>query len=112
MVPNAFSESPLFEAVGVYAPGGVNVGGDAAERTQAAAVTPGFLQALRVSPQLGRRFSQTDVDRDPRIAIIGDRLWRRHLGADPDAIGRSVVLNGVPYVVVGVMPPRVECRSS
>jgi putative ABC transport system permease protein len=108
IVPNAFSESPLFEAVGVYAPGGVNVGGDAAERTQAAAVTPGFLEALGVSPQLGRRFSQKDVDRDPRIAIIGDGLWRRQFGADPDVLGRSVVLNGVPHVVVGVMPPRVE----
>jgi predicted permease len=108
MVPNAFSESPLFEAVGVYAPGGVNVGGDAAERTLAAAVTPGFLDALGVSPQLGRRFSQKDVDDDPRIAIIGDGVWRRQFGAHPDVLGRPIVLNGVPHVVVGVMPPRVE----
>jgi predicted permease len=107
IVPNAFSESPLFEAVGVYAPGGVNVGGDATERTQAVAVTPGFLEALGVSPQLGRRFSQKDVDRDPRIAIMGDGLWRRQFGADPEVLGRSILLNGVPHVVVGVMPPRV-----
>ena len=111
MVPNGFSESPLFEAVGVYALGGVNVGGDA-ERTQAVAVTPGFLEALGVSPQLGRRFSQTDVDRDPRIAIMGDGLWRRQFGADPNVLGRSVVINGVPHVVVGVMPPRVAFPSA
>ena len=38
--------------------------------------------------------------------MIGDGLWRRVFGADPSILGREILLNGAPHVVVGVMPPR------
>ncbi len=39
------------------------------------------------------------------MVLLGDGLWRRRFGADPNVVGTSVQLNGQPYAVVGVMPP-------
>jgi putative ABC transport system permease protein len=36
--------------------------------------------------------------------ILSDRLWRDRFAADPDVIGRKLILNDEPHVVVGVMP--------
>ena len=41
-----------------------------------------------------------------RIAVISDRLWRARYQADPNFIGKQIALSGVPYTIVGVMPPR------
>jgi putative ABC transport system permease protein len=38
--------------------------------------------------------------------ILSDALWRRRFDAAPSVIGRSVIVDGVPYQVIGVMPPR------
>jgi predicted permease len=58
-----------------------------------AEVGPGF-------PADGPFFDRT------RIAVISDRLWRTRYQADPGLIGRQLTLSGVPYTIVGVMPPR------
>src|SRR6185436_2860611 len=49
-----------------------------------------------------------DEDRPggPSAVLLGEDFWRRELGGRPDAIGRSVTLNGVPTAIVGVMPRR------
>jgi predicted permease len=41
------------------------------------------------------------------VAIVSDRIWRTRLAARRDAIGQKILLDGVPYIVVGVMPPGV-----
>ncbi len=40
------------------------------------------------------------------ICVISDRLWRTRYGSDPSIIGRPLLLNGTPYIVRGVMPPK------
>ena len=62
---------------------------------------------LGVSPQVGPGFPAGGpfFDRE-RIAVISDRLWRARYQADPGLIGRQLTLSGVPYTIVGVMPPR------
>ena len=66
-----------------------------------------LMAVLGVAPQLGPGFPQDEpyYAPQPLIAVISDRLWRNRYGADPDMIGRQLVLNGRPYTVVGVMPP-------
>src|SRR5580658_1105475 len=60
---------------------------------------------LGVSPQLGRAFlDEEDPDGHDQVAVISDSLWRRRFGADPSIVGRKIMLNGRPHVVVGVLP--------
>ncbi len=45
------------------------------------------------------------------VAVISDRLWRTRFSADPGVLGRSIVLNGDPHTVVGIMPPGMRFPS-
>ncbi len=76
------------------------------ERLTGAVVTDGFFATLGVSPQIGRWFTP-DEDRpdNRRVAAISYGLWQRRFGGDPGIVGRKIILNGNPYLVVGVMPP-------
>jgi predicted permease len=101
--------SRAFSAVGIYATGGLNVGGEpGAERLRAAAVSAGFFGALGAQLPLGRAFTETEVSTAERVAVISHALWNRRLGADRDVVGRQILLNGNPYAVVGVLPPRFD----
>src|SRR5262245_25612052 len=64
-----------------------------------------FFQAAGVQPILGRAFTpEEDRAGAPGVVILSHRLWQRRFGGDPNALGRSVTLNGNPYTVIGVMP--------
>ncbi len=65
-----------------------------------------FLSLFGVRPALGRDFQETD-DRPgaERTALLSDELWRTRFGADAGIVGRAIRLDGLPYVVVGVLPP-------
>lgn len=78
------------------------------ERRRAAAVTPGVLSTLRVAPALGRAIGPEDVAnaQGRPTVVISDALWRGRFGADPEAVGRTLRVDGRPHTVVGVMPPR------
>ncbi|HET7456056.1 MAG TPA: ABC transporter permease [Gemmatimonadaceae bacterium] len=81
-------------------------GGADAERVDGELAGARYLTTLGVRPSLGRNFA-ADEDRHaggPRVALLGDALWRRRFGADPRVIGRSVAVGGQPYTIVGVMP--------
>ena len=69
-------------------------------------VSHGVLPALGVAPQLGRLFTpEEDTPNRNLVILLGDGLWRRRFGADPNIVGRRVVLDRQPFTVVGVMPP-------
>ena len=74
------------------------------EKLFALRVTSEILPMLGVPPALGR-FPDAGEAGLQEI-VIGDGLWRRVFGADPSILGREILLNGAPHVVVGVMPPR------
>ena len=71
-------------------------------------VSGNIFDVLGVGPQLGDGFpagGPLHVTNE-LICVISDRLWRTRYSADPSIIGRPIVLNGVPYIVRGVMPPK------
>ncbi len=69
-------------------------------------VTVDLFHLLGVRPVLGRDFTPADARAGaPGVVIVSDRLWRRWFGGDPDALGRTVIVNREPMTVVGVMPP-------
>jgi putative ABC transport system permease protein len=77
-------------------------GGDEPRYLDTAGVTEGMLPMLGVPAALGRTIGPGD--RDARLVVIGDALWRSAFGADPSAVGRSIRLDTDTYEIVGVMP--------
>jgi putative ABC transport system permease protein len=76
------------------------------ERVPAASVTSNLFATLGASPIVGRTFTaQEDVPNGPRLVVLGFGLWNRRYAADPGIIGRTILIGGLPFQVVGVMPP-------
>jgi len=60
-----------------------------------------------MQPLVGRLPNENDVKPGATpVFVIGARLWREQFNGDPNVVGRSFTLNGVPRILVGVMPPR------
>jgi len=81
--------------------------GERARRVWAELVSWSYFEVLGVQPLIGRFFTsreQSDATAASPIAIVSERLWRDHLGADPDVVGRVVRLNHHSLTVVGVAP--------
>jgi putative ABC transport system permease protein len=70
-----------------------------------AAVTGRFFQILGTSPLAGRLLEPADdrIDR-AEVAVLSERLWRSHFGADPATVGRTLPIDGRAYTVVGIAP--------
>ena len=80
-----------------------------AERLALNWMTPNGFDFLGVPPRLGRVFDYRDVAPGaPPVAVMNHRAWVTRFGADPGVLGRTLVLDGQPYTVIGVMPPRFE----
>ncbi len=64
-----------------------------------------LFRVLDVEPALGRAFSEAEDQpgADP-VVLLSHRLWRQRHGADPDILGRRLLLEGVPRTVIGVLP--------
>ena len=64
---------------------------------------------LGVPPVVGRTIQPIDVRPDGSaepVVVLSYKLWQRLFEGDPSAIGRTLVLNGRPHTIIGVMPPR------
>jgi putative ABC transport system permease protein len=65
-----------------------------------------LFETLGASAQLGRTFTDRDYAPDaPRSVILANDLWRSQYAADPQIIGRTILLDGLQHTVIGVMPP-------
>jgi predicted permease len=68
-------------------------------------VSPEYFSTLGVAPAAGRFFSpETEKPGMPSVVVVSDRFWRKQLGADPQAVGRVLRLNGRPATIVGIGP--------
>jgi putative ABC transport system permease protein len=79
--------------------------GDVPQRVEGAAVSPSLFPMLGVNPVLGRAFlpEEAQPGRD-QVLLLGYGLWQKRFGGDPHVVGRSLIVNGKPMVVVGVLP--------
>ncbi len=71
-------------------------------------VSANYFGVMGVRPAMGR-FFVPDEDHNPgahAVVVLSDGFWRRRFGADPRMVGRSILVNGDPYTVVGVAPPK------
>jgi putative ABC transport system permease protein len=100
------SGSRSFERMSAYFGSSVTLtgSGDPAQ-IRGARVTPEFFETMGVVPLRGRAFHSADGRAGgERVVILGHGLWMRRFGADASIVGRSIVLDGVPHEVVGIMP--------
>ena len=82
------------------------VGYGEAQRIHAASASANFFEVLGVEARLGRVMMQDDDRPDaPRVAVLTDGVWQRLFGGSTDAIGKPIIINGIPHTVVGVLPP-------
>ncbi|NIM49933.1 MAG: FtsX-like permease family protein [Gemmatimonadales bacterium] len=79
-------------------------GNGAPRRVTSFPVSADFFDVFHVRPIMGRTFLREEERGSARIAVLSHRLWATHWGGDRNIIGRSVVLDGHPHEVVGVMP--------
>ncbi|HTB12932.1 MAG TPA: ABC transporter permease [Bryobacteraceae bacterium] len=97
---------PSFAALSAFRPWNANLSGIGdPERVQACQVTPEFFAVLGIQPALGRTLEAEDAAPGTAGTIVISRgFWSSRLGSSPEAIGKTVSLNGAAYTIVGVMP--------
>jgi len=68
-------------------------------------VSARYFDIFGVKTALGRTFADgEDQPGKERVAILGHALWESQFGSDPNVIGRSILLDGAPHTVIGVLP--------
>src|SRR5262245_17635649 len=85
--PSAFTLTGLGEAVQI-------LGGQ---------VTSNYFDVLGVRPIRGRAFLPNEEE-TADVAMVTENFWRKRMGGDPDVVGRSITLGGLPHTIVGVLP--------
>jgi predicted permease len=100
------SENNAFASVaGIRAGQQTLTGRGSPTQLRVARVTASFFDTLQRWPAVGKGpGADEDVAGGPRTAVLTDGFWRREFGADPAAIGRTLVLDGSTYSIGGVMP--------
>ena len=95
-----------FAILSPYQSASKELAGDAKpERIEGADITEDFFPALGIAPLLGRAFTSADMQPGSRAVLISHHLWQERFGGEPAAIGKSIMLDGQPHTVVGIMPP-------
>ena len=96
-----------FESFGVGTVGTATVTGlGDPEQLVIVTATHGVLPALGIQAHIGRWFShKDDSPGTPETVILSYGYWQRKFGGDPQAIGRTVLVDFIPRQVIGVMPP-------
>ena len=99
-------QSQPFDAVAASTSVGMNLfAGGEAERIDALRVSRDYFRVLGVQPALGRTFT-ADEDRlgGPLAVILSHAVWQRRFGGDREVLGRTAIIDGRDYQVIGVMP--------
>ena len=100
-------ENNAFSALAAGRGWQANLGGNGEpQRIRAAMVSSRFFSLFAINPMLGRYFGTDDIrSGNAHVAVLGYNLWARNYGAQPDVIGRDLILDGDKFEVIGVMPP-------
>jgi predicted permease len=90
-----------------FRPAHLSLEGRTPDRTWIEAVSGNYFAMLGIEPMSGRLFLPGEGERpgaDP-IVVLAHHYWRTRLGADPGIVGRSMVINGRAFTVIGIAPP-------
>lgn len=92
-----YSTAPLYVAA---------AGPESSRELQGAVVSEDYFGMLGIQPAMGRFFTPEEYRERGRhpVVVIGNRLWRESFGSSGEAVGNSITINGVSFVIVGVAP--------
>jgi putative ABC transport system permease protein len=99
-------QNQVFQEMGAhdFAAGNLTAG-EEPRRVTYSLVSPGLFDILRVPPLLGRTFLPAeDLSGSDNVVVLSHGFWRDQFGSDPLVLGNPLILHGVNYTVVGVMP--------
>jgi predicted permease len=103
----AWRQNQVFDAMSLFGQGGpgMNLGsGDRPEQIKSLRASEGYFKVFGVAPMMGRTYTAAeDIPGGPNLAVITYTLWQNRLGGNRDVIGSSILLNGEPYTVLGVL---------
>ena len=109
-----WARAQSLDAVAAYdfAGPGLNLtGSDRPEQVKGIHVSAGYFKVFGAEMRLGRTFtSEEDRPGGTRVAVLAHSLWTTHFGSDPQITGRTISLNGDPYLVVGVLSDRFRAE--
>ena len=74
----------------------------------AARMTGGVFSALEVQPMLGRYFTQAEDEQHQQVAVLSYATWQSRFHGDQSILGKKILLDRKPYVIIGVMPRNFE----
>ncbi|HTX38351.1 MAG TPA: ABC transporter permease [Bryobacteraceae bacterium] len=75
------------------------------QQVEVTPMTANLLPLLGVAPWLGRNFTAAeDQNGGPKVVLLSYALWTQRYGGEPQQVGRDILLDGVKYRVIGVMP--------
>jgi putative ABC transport system permease protein len=104
----AWRENHVFQWMTLYNAGGLSfnlTAGDRPQQVKGTHVSKDYFNVFGVQPMAGRTFTDAeDLPDGPRVAIISYGFWQSRFGGDRQIVGRTIPLNGEPYVVIGIMP--------
>lgn len=97
-------QSISFEQLAAIQGWDANLTGDGvAERAEGYRVSPEFFPLLGVEPRLGRNIGAVDFQHGAApVVVVSNGFWQRHLAADSNIVGKTILLNGQRFNVIGV----------
>ena len=106
-------QSTIFEQLAAVHGWGANLtGGSVAQHAEGFQVTAGFFPLLSVPPQAGRYIGEADFQHGVApVVVISYGFWKQHMGADSDVVGKSLLLNGQRFTVIGVASADLDFPS-
>ncbi|HKW74222.1 MAG TPA: ABC transporter permease [Terriglobales bacterium] len=99
-------QTQTFSSMGMYRGQDYNVTGSGeAERLSGYMISADFFSALQVNPTIGRTFRASDDQPGAApVVILSGGVWKRKFGSSSAVLGKPLILDGVSYTVVGVIP--------
>src|SRR5262249_31750198 len=99
-----------FDSVGLSAFDNFTLTGNGdPEQLNGQRVSATFFPTLGILPALGRNFTaDEDLPNGPAVCILSHELWQTRLGGRAGIVGSTITLNGQPWQIVGIMPPRLS----
>ncbi|HLE68671.1 MAG TPA: ABC transporter permease, partial [Vicinamibacteria bacterium] len=103
------AQARAFESMALFASAGMNWTGEGEpEELLGARVSASYFDVLGIEPLLGRTFlPEEDLPGKGRVLLLSHRLWQRRFGGSKEVLGRSLLLDGEPFEVIGIMPEAV-----
>jgi putative ABC transport system permease protein len=100
-------ETHTFEQMAIYQTARMNLLGHGdPEEVSVAEISASLLPLLGIRARYGNVFSPRDERDGTNVAVLADTLWQKRFGSNPNAIGKTILLNGNVYTIVGIMPRR------